>query len=90
MADQDEEGSLDQYEDWLKRQDTGAESARELYLEISRIGLCLSYDLIDKLRWLEKETLKLSDEEIEKRLQHMSVFLDELKTAYLSFAEVDF
>ena len=89
MGDQDEKQSLEQYAEWKKRYDSGDETARELFSQISHISLLLCYDLIDKLRYWEKETLAHSDEEIDKRLQHMSKFLDRLKTAYLSFADVD-
>ena len=46
-------------------------------------------DLVDKLRYWEKETLEMSDEEIEKRLGHLAVFLERLKKAYVDFAETD-
>jgi len=66
-----------------------AENPRELFKQVSHIALYLSYDLIDKLRFWEKETLNLSDEEIEKRLPHMSIFLDELKSTYVHFSDID-
>ncbi len=76
--------------DWVESDDPQPPDPRETFRKVSHIALCMSYDMIDKLRWLEKETLKLPDEEIDKRLQHMSQFLDQLKTAYVSFAEIDF
>ena len=60
-----------------------------LFSQISHIAITLSYDLIDKLRYWEKETLKLPDDEIEKRLGHAAVLLDRLKKAYLQFADTD-
>jgi len=54
------------------------------------VSLCISYDLIDKIRWWEKETLKLSDDEIEKRIPHLAASLERLRTAYLQFSDVDF
>jgi hypothetical protein len=65
-------------------------SPRESLIQLSNVSLCLSYDLIDKLRFWEKETLKLSDEEIAARLEHLSIFLEQLRTAYLTFSESDF
>ena len=62
---------------------------RELFQQVSHIALCMSYDLVDKLRWWEKETMKLTDEEIEKRIPHMATLLEQLKTAYVHFADVD-
>ena len=75
--------------EWKARLESQDETARELFRQISHISLCLSYDLIDKVRWWEKETMKLPDEEIDQRLQHMAIFLEQLKTAYLTFAETD-
>ena len=89
MADREHEDSLQQYEDWKQRSDSGDETAKVLFRQISHIGLCLSYDLIDKLRWWEKEAAKLSDEEIDQRIPQLSAFLAQLKTAYLTFAEMD-
>ena len=62
---------------------------RELFEQISHIGVCMSYDLIDKLRFYEKKTANLPPEEIEKRLPHMAGFLEQLKIAYLQFSDLD-
>ena len=86
----DDDDAVDQLDEWKKRQTEGEQSARELFQDISKIAVLLSYDMIDKLRYWEKETLKLSDEEIDERLKHMSEFLEELKSAYVKFSEVDF
>ena len=80
---------LREHDEWKQRYEASDQTAKELFQEVSHITLNLTYDLIDKLRWWEKETIKLPDEEIEKRLKHMAVFLDSLKTAYLTFAEID-
>ncbi len=61
----------------------------QLFEQMSHIAITLSYDLVDKLRYWEKETLEMSDAEIEKRLGHMAVFLERLKKAYVDFAETD-
>jgi len=87
--DENDDRPIESFEEWLQRYEAGNESARELFQQISNIAVCLSYDLVDKLRYWEKETLKLGDEEIDKRLPHMSEFLERLKQAYLSFADVD-
>jgi hypothetical protein len=89
MSDQDKGDTGERYQDWKRRYAEGDESARELFKQISHVALLMSYDLIDKLRWWESETLKLSDEEIDKRIPHMSKFLEELKRAYEDFSDVD-
>ena len=89
--DKDRDG-LAEYAEWKEKyggEDDAIENPRELFKQVSHIALYLSYDMIDKLRYWEKETLSLSDEEIGKRIPHMSVFLDELKSTYLHFSDVD-
>jgi len=61
----------------------------ELFEQMSHIAITLSYDLVDKLRYWEKETLEMSDEGIEQRLGHIAVLLERLKKAYVDFAETD-
>jgi len=63
---------------------------RESFRQASDITICMSYDLIDKLRFWEKETLKLTPPEIEQRLPHLAALLERLKVAYLEFSDVDF
>ena len=75
---------------WKARFEREQDNPRELFEQISHIAVYMSYDLVDKLRWWEKETLKQSDEEIEKRIPHMAAFLDSLKKAYLEFSDIDF
>ena len=69
--------------------ETAAQDPRAMFKQVSNIAVCMTYDLIDKLRWFEKETLKLSDDEIRERIPHMAGFLDQLKDAYLEFSDVD-
>ena len=95
MAEKDDEKDhLRQLEEWKERYEADdgdePESPKQLFKQVSHIALYLSYDLIDKLRWWEKDTLQLSDDEIEKRLPHMSNLLDKLKVAYLEFSDVEF
>ena len=68
---------------------TGDATPAEMFQKTSNIGLLLAYDLIDKLRFHEKETAKLPPAEIEKRLPHMAGFLEQLKVAYLQFSDLD-
>lgn len=89
MSDDPKQGFGEQLESWKARQASGDETAKELFRQISHIAVYLSYDLIDKLQFWEKETLKLPEEEIDKRIPHMSKFLEELKTAYETFSDVD-
>ena len=67
-----------------------ARDPKEAFQQISHITISMSFDLIDKLRFFEKETLKLSEEEIEKRTPHLAACLDSLRAAYLEFSEIDF
>jgi hypothetical protein len=80
---------LEQVADLHARHNLDNRDPRELFEQISHIGVCMSYDLIDKLRWYEKETAKLPPAEIEKRLPHMAGFLEQLKIAYLQFSDLD-
>jgi len=87
----DEDGTVEQRLDSLReRRESGEESGRELFHHMSHIAVYLAYDLIDKLRFYEKETLAAGDDEVDRRIPHMARFLDELKTAYETFADVDF
>lgn len=70
--------------------EAGSLSPREAFEKTSRIAQLISYDLIDKLRFWEKETIKLSDEEITLRLSHLARSVDALRGAYLTFSDVDF
>ena len=85
-----EQDSLEQYSDWKERPSEDDDDPRELFRKANHIALCISYDAIDKLRWWEKETLKLDEDEVAKRLPHMSEVLDQLKTAYVTFSDIDF
>ena len=74
----------------LKQELSGEpEDPKELFRQVTHIALHISYDLQDKLRFWEKETLELSDDEVAQRLPHMATFLDQLQQAYNDFAEVD-
>jgi len=70
--------------------ESGQLSPKEAFEKTSHIAQLISYDLIDKLRFWEKETLKLSDEEITLRLSHLARSVDSLRAAYLTFSDLDF
>ena len=92
MADeQDPKGDdrLEEVSEWQRQYEAQDQSPRELFTQVSNVALCMSFDLIDKLRYWEKATLSLSDEEIANRIPHMAGFLDRLKAAYLEFSDVD-
>jgi len=88
-GDRPQENQSENYDEWKERYAKGSQNPRELFQQVSRIAQYMSYDLIDKLRYWEKETLEMSDDDIEKRLGHMAVFLERLKKAYVDFAETD-
>lgn len=79
----------EQYEEWRRRFEARGDSPRELFRRTSQVALLLSYDLIDKLRWWEKETLRRPEEEVAKRLEHLAGVVQQLRKAYLEFADVD-
>ena len=73
-----------------ERSDAQERDPKETLRQISHITISMSFDLIDKLRFFEKETLKLSEEEIQRRTPHLAACLDSLRAAYLEFSEIDF
>jgi len=87
---EEKKDGLSEYADWKSRDESDQDDPRELFRQLTHISLCISFDLVDKLRWLEKETLQLSDEDIEKRLPHMATLLDRYKEVYLEFADIEF
>ncbi len=88
--DRPHENQSENYAEWKQRYEKGHENPRELFQQVSRIAQYMSYDLIDKLQYWEKETLKQSDEEIERRIKHISLCLSQLQSAYVQFSETDF
>ncbi len=89
-GDRPQENHAENYAEWKQRYEKGHENPRELFQQVSRIAQYMSYDLIDKLQYWEKETLKQSDEEIERRIKHISLCLTQLQSAYVQFSETDF
>ena len=88
-GDRPQENQSENYDEWKERYAKGQQNPRELFQQVSRIAQYMSYDLIDKLQYWEKETLKQSDEEIERRIKHISVCLSQLQSAYVQFSETD-
>jgi hypothetical protein len=62
---------------------------KQRFERITRIALLLGYDLMDKLRYWEKETSKLSDKQIAKRLPPLTASVEKLREAYLSFSDLE-
>ncbi len=76
-------------EAWKKQCEAGEVSPQDTFKKISNIAVLMSYDMIDKLRFLEQETLPLPDEEIVDRVEHMTQFVERLRNAYLSLGETE-
>ena len=64
-------------------------SAKDRCQRISNIAVLLAYDLVDKLRFWQKETLKLPDDEIAKRTEQLADSVERLREAYLAFADLE-
>ena len=61
----------------------------EKFRKTTHIALLIAYDLIDKLRYWEKETVKLPVEQIERRQEHLVASIEQLRVAYLDFPDLD-
>ena len=77
----------EQLDDLKESVSAGELSSRERFRKTSHIALLMSYDLIDKLRFMEKGTLALPDDQIDERLERLAESVELLRAAYLSFAE---
>ena len=73
----------------FRAQETGELGPKEAFAKSSKIALLVAYDLIDKIRYWEKETMELPDEEIVRRVDHMAAFIERLRDAYLGFGELE-
>ena len=64
--DENDKDPLSEYANWKERSEgeEQTQDPKELFKQVTHVSLCISYDMIDKIRFWEKETLKLSDEEI--------------------------
>jgi hypothetical protein len=79
----------EQLDELQQNASTGDLSSKERFRKTTHIALLMSYDLIDKLRFVEKETLSLSEDEINARLEQLVEAVEMLRAAYLAFAEQD-
>lgn len=70
-------------------EDTKELSTKEKFRKTSHIALLIAYDLIDKLRYWEKQTLELPDEQIEERQEHLVASIEQLRVAYLDFTDFE-
>ena len=85
----EDDSPIEQLDELKKDAENGELSPKERFQKTSNIALLLTYDLIDKLRYWEKETLDLPDEEVADRLAHLTRSVEQLREAYLTFTEVD-
>ena len=69
--------------------DPEKQTPKELFQQVSNIALCMSFDLIDKIRYWEKESLSLPEQDIQKRIPHIARCLERLKVAYLEFSDTE-
>jgi len=89
MADEKNENSPEnQLDEILKRAGAGTLGPKDQFEQTTKIGLLMAYDLIDKIRYWEKETMEMPEEVVVERLDHLVSSVEELRTAYLSFAEM--
>ena len=85
----DYRGPFEQHYELNDSAGRGELSPKEHFRQIANVGALLAYDLIDKLRYWEKETLGLPDDKVAERLDHLTSSVDQLRAAYLAFAELD-
>ncbi len=90
MEEQEKTALQDGLEPLHEQRESSDHTPAQLFEQMSHIAITLSYDLVDKLRYWEKETLKLPDDEIPVRLEHLAKSADQLRDAYLTFADMDF
>ncbi len=83
-----EDASPEEQLEELKGLNSDELSAKERFQKTSHIALLMAYDLIDKLRYWEKHTLDMSEEEVAQRLDHLVKSVEQLSAAYLAFAEL--
>lgn len=89
MADEPKIPPNQQLDDLQRSVREGSLPIKEQFEKASRIGLLMAFDLIDKLRYWEKHTLELPEDEITRRLDHLVRSVEKLRAAYLAFAEPD-
>ena len=86
----EDDSAEEQLEQLLKDEGEAAElSPGEKFRKTTHIALLIAYDLIDKLRYWEKETLKLPEEKITERQEHLVASIEQLRVAYLDFTDFE-
>ena len=85
--DAERESSIDDFDDL--KENEGDLSPKDRFKRISNIAALMAYDMVDKLRFWEKESLKLPDDEIAKRTELLSDSVEQLREAYLSFSDLE-
>jgi hypothetical protein len=91
MADEPQDPEREAPSEQLENLREGSDdlSSRERFKRISNIALLMSYDLIDKLRYWEKVTLDLSEDQIAERVEHLADSVEQLREVYLAFSDLD-
>ena len=85
--DEEAEPSIDQFDDL--RENEGDLTPKVRFKRISNIALLMAYDMIDKLRYWEKESLRLPEDEIAKRTKQLAESVEQLREAYLAFSDLE-
>ena len=73
----------------LKAEDDTELSPQERFRKTTHIALLMAYDLIDKLRYLEKEVPELPEEQVKERQEYLVASIEQLRVAYLELADLD-
>lgn len=84
-----DKGPIEQHDHLKESADRGELAPKEHFRRVANVGALLAYDLVDKLRYWEKETLALPEDEVAERLDHLVGSVEQLRAAYLAFADLD-
>ncbi len=68
--------------------DGGENTAKGMFQKNSKVAVLMCYDMIDKLRYWEKETLDLPGDQIGERSEQLVGFVEQLRAAYLDLPEL--
>ncbi len=68
--------------------DEGEITAKGMFQKNSKVAVLMCYDMIDKLRYWEKETLELQEDQIGERSEQLVGFVEQLRAAYLDLPEL--
>ncbi len=92
MSDEPEEPqdvSPEEQLEQLKAEEDTELTPKEKFRKTTHIALLMAYDLIDKLRYLEKEALELPEDQVKERQELLVASIEQLRVAYLEFADLD-